>query len=265
MYAKNEELLAEVNDGEIPAGTVLGQQPDLDHFVPGMLSIDFLKSMTKVEALNWCLSIPGIGVKTASCFLAFHLKFQVFAVDTHAYKAVKWLGHVPEKVRNEDAAFVHADARYPEELKNDLHQAFWHHMQTCDRCSRARHSDDIRDGEDACCIEHLLDRSTPLRSPPRKAKVIIKEKNVVVKKTTLPMWRQHAFFKGGAEEARLAGYELEEVPEDDDFDAGSVNVSVKLMWRRIEVEEQVPRNGNEDGSSEDEPVEWDLTDEESER
>lgn len=47
------------------------------------LSLDYLREMSDVEAMNELVSFDGVGPKTASCVLLFNLNRESFAVDTY--------------------------------------------------------------------------------------------------------------------------------------------------------------------------------------
>lgn len=54
--------------------------------------LDFLRGMQVLEARQWLIRLPGVGMKTASCVLLFSLGMPAFPVDTHVYRVTKRLG-----------------------------------------------------------------------------------------------------------------------------------------------------------------------------
>ncbi|KAK4102062.1 DNA glycosylase [Parathielavia hyrcaniae] len=123
------------------------------------LSLDYMHTMTKDEALAKFVSYPGIGIKTAACVTLFCLQLPCFAVDTHVHKFCRWLGWVPEKA-DPDNCFRHGDFMVPDHLKYGLHQLFIRHGQVCFKCRKAT-KPGTKDWNEApdCPLEHLLDRS----------------------------------------------------------------------------------------------------------
>lgn len=124
-----------------------------------LLSLDYMHSMTKDEAMAKFVSYPGVGIKTAACVTLFCLRLPCFAVDTHVHKFCRWLGWVPENA-DPDNCFRHGDFMVPDHLKYGLHQLFIRHGQTCFKCRKAT-KPGTKDWNEApdCPLEHLLDRS----------------------------------------------------------------------------------------------------------
>jgi endonuclease-3 len=58
----------------------------------GSFTLDFLESMSTTEAKDYLISLPGVGLKTASCVLLFSLGRPSLPVDTHIFRVVKRLG-----------------------------------------------------------------------------------------------------------------------------------------------------------------------------
>ena len=265
------------HDFNVPADIELGQEPDIAEFIPGMLSIDSVCAMSKGDALNFLLQMPGIGVKTAICIMEFSLGFALCAVDTHVMKLATWLGHLPKGMTNEIKAFNHLDGRYPDEIKHALHQLFWHHAQLCSRCKRKAKQDDVVEGEKTCPIEHLVireggmgsktgrtaspkvvkpevgkkraeqakklaekaetqknKRATRVTKPKKSSSPTSKPKKVSVKKGAY--YHVIGAYKD-ASEAEAAGYELWEVPIDDNFASGSSHTKTRKVWRQKRSQE----------------------------
>ncbi len=69
----------------------------------GEPSIDFLRDLPVDEALDWLMSLPGVGIKTASLVLLFCFAKPVLPVDTHVHRVSQRLGLIGPKV-NPNAA-----------------------------------------------------------------------------------------------------------------------------------------------------------------
>lgn len=64
----------------------------------GEISIDFLRDMPTDEALAWLMSLPGVGIKTASLVLLFCFSKPVLPVDTHVHRVSQRVGLIGPKV-----------------------------------------------------------------------------------------------------------------------------------------------------------------------
>ncbi|KIW16203.1 hypothetical protein PV08_06254 [Exophiala spinifera] len=90
IYAKNV--------ARIPPGTIehAGNEPFATDFVPGLLSMDYLWDIHqqggKQAVFDSLVQLPQVGVKSASCLMAFNMGLPVFAVDTHVESMAKLLG-----------------------------------------------------------------------------------------------------------------------------------------------------------------------------
>jgi endonuclease III len=60
----------------------------------GRLSLAHLRRMKDAEAMDWLLSLSGVGPKTAACVLLFGMGRDVFPVDTHIHRICRRLGIV---------------------------------------------------------------------------------------------------------------------------------------------------------------------------
>lgn len=69
----------------------------------GEYSIDFLKDLPPEEGLAWLMSLPGVGIKTASLVLLFCFGLPVMPVDTHVHRVSGRVGLIPEKASAEAA------------------------------------------------------------------------------------------------------------------------------------------------------------------
>jgi endonuclease-3 len=66
-------------------------------------TIDFLADLPVDEALAWLMSLPGIGIKTATLVLLFNFHKPVMPVDTHVHRVSGRLGLFGPKVTAEQA------------------------------------------------------------------------------------------------------------------------------------------------------------------
>ncbi|NMC10335.1 MAG: endonuclease III [Methanothrix sp.] len=62
----------------------------------GAITLDFLADVGKEDAMNYLVSLPGVGPKTASVVLLFAFGFPFMPVDTHVHRVSRRLGLVPE-------------------------------------------------------------------------------------------------------------------------------------------------------------------------
>jgi endonuclease III len=158
-------------DANSPGCSIDSNPPNAADFIPGSLSLDYLTKLNSQEKLDALVSLPGIGIKTAACILSFSFQLPVFAVDTHVFRMVKWLGWIPEGCNRNDAS-AHLDMLIPDHLKYGLHQGFWHHGQKCLRC-KARNDQKTDGREEAVCVlEEFLKRQPrkERKSPAQKRK-----------------------------------------------------------------------------------------------
>lgn len=65
------------------------------HF--GRVTLTPLRRMPPQEAEAFLLSLPGVGIKVARCFLMFGLHAPVFAVDTHIWRISQRLGWIADQ------------------------------------------------------------------------------------------------------------------------------------------------------------------------
>jgi endonuclease III len=63
----------------------------------GRVTLAPLRRMSAAEAEAFLVSLPGIGVKVARCFLMFGLNAPVFAVDTHIWRLSQRLGWIADQ------------------------------------------------------------------------------------------------------------------------------------------------------------------------
>ena len=69
----------------------------------GELKIDFLSNMNPEDAREWLISLNGVGLKTASCVLAFTFGFPVIPVDTHIHRVSKRIGLINKNINPDKA------------------------------------------------------------------------------------------------------------------------------------------------------------------
>jgi endonuclease III len=86
-------------------------------------TLDPLRNMGDDEAMDYLLSLPGVGVKTAKCVLMYSLGRDVLPIDIHVLRVAKRLGLVPVDA-SWDAVDRQLEAEVPDELKYDVHVGF---------------------------------------------------------------------------------------------------------------------------------------------
>ncbi len=73
----------------------------------GALDLSFLQNMPTPVALDFLLSLKGVGPKTARCVLLFACEQPVFPMDTHIFRILRRLKLLPEKCSDRQAhAFI---------------------------------------------------------------------------------------------------------------------------------------------------------------
>ncbi len=85
----------------------------------GSLKLGFLADMENESALDYLLSLKGVGLKTATCVLLFGLGRDLCPVDTHVHRVANRLGLV--RAKHPDDTFVQLSARIPEGKAYSLH------------------------------------------------------------------------------------------------------------------------------------------------
>lgn len=177
VYETNLALAREENGGELPKDFELGQPANVGEFVPGLLSLDRLKSAPEKIAWDYIGQISGMGLKSTACVLAFCLGKEVIAVDTHIRKMSLMLGWCPEGIDDPEKVFKHTSGRIPSKYKHLVHQLFWYHPQQCKRC-KYRITTPVSksaSGDQVCPLEDLLDRTIGATGKERKAPKSIAE------------------------------------------------------------------------------------------
>lgn len=107
----------------------------------GDYSLEFLRDMDTNAALDYLLSIAGVGPKTAACVLLFSFGKPVFPVDTHIHRVTRRLGILPDKVSAQEAhktlqSLVPPDIVYPLHILLIRHGRVTCHARNpvCNRC-----------------------------------------------------------------------------------------------------------------------------------
>jgi endonuclease-3 len=68
----------------------------------GKVDLEFLERLPRNQALDYLMSLPGVGPKTASCVLLFGFGKPVLPVDTHVHRVSRRLGLVNERASPEE-------------------------------------------------------------------------------------------------------------------------------------------------------------------
>lgn len=219
---------------------------DAVDFVPGMLSLDYMQSMSTQEKFDHLVSFDGIGIKTAACILCFNFEIPVFAVDTHVYRMAQMLRWVPDFITQEDHVFMHLDHKVPDELKYGLHQAFWWHGQHCYRCKGTTDKKSKGWDDATCPLEHLIDRDNKIgtrnKGAPKEgedAKPKKKKPKIEPGEKKIPSLLGVKKFKS-AEEAAAAGYEIDRMPNNDAYGVRRANFlpGERVRWARVKKEQE---------------------------
>lgn len=100
--AELADLIAPSNFAEAKAPHI---KATLDRIIRerGAANIDFLQDLPVEEGLSWLLSLPGVGIKTASLVLLFNFSKQVMPVDTHVHRVSLRTGLLPPRTSAEKA------------------------------------------------------------------------------------------------------------------------------------------------------------------
>jgi len=105
--ADEEEIAEAIRTGGLHHGKARSIKESLRRIIEerGKLDLSFLSDLEAEEALNWLLSIPGVGKKTAGIVLLFSLDKPYFPVDTHIRRVLSRIGLIekgkdPHRVMN---------------------------------------------------------------------------------------------------------------------------------------------------------------------
>ena len=98
--ADTGELAATIEPANYPESKAPRIQETLDRIITerGEPSIDFLRDLPAAEGLAWLMSLPGVGIKTASLVLLFCFSKPVLPVDTHVHRVSQRVGLIGEKI-----------------------------------------------------------------------------------------------------------------------------------------------------------------------
>ncbi|OAL32189.1 hypothetical protein AYO20_07957 [Fonsecaea nubica] len=208
VYQRNVALLDPLEVGEVLYD---GNERGASDFVPGLLSVDYFWDIYRQEGkqalLDHLVSLPLIGVKSASCLMCFNMSLPVFAVDTHVAGMAKLL----------------------DKIKLSLHQAFWNHRRKCARCSARNNPSSWVYNNTTCPLELLVKRPQPKSDENKPAKLQTSPPRQVTKKEP-------------SDEERVAQGLVKVTYEiDDDFDAaGGTGVKRTIWIRDFSAEEYDP-------------------------
>lgn len=120
------------------------------------LDLEFLRELDPESAMGFLLSLPGIGIKSASVLLLFYLGHPYFPVDTHVYRTGRRLGVIPTHL-DAERAHVFMNRVVPDGLKYQLHMALVMHGRSICRARYPRCFECVL--EDICKKEGLVKRS----------------------------------------------------------------------------------------------------------
>ncbi len=99
----------DIRDTIRPAGLANQKAPRIQNALrtvreeTGEISLDFLNELSRDEAMDWLVALPGVGPKTASIVLLFAFGRPAFPVDTHVHRLTKRLGLIGPKVNADKA------------------------------------------------------------------------------------------------------------------------------------------------------------------
>ncbi len=86
----------------------------------GKADLEFMREYDNAKIYSELTAFKGIGVKTASCVIAFALGRPVFPVDTHIHRILNRLGLINSKTAEE--TFKKAESIIPDKIKIELHR-----------------------------------------------------------------------------------------------------------------------------------------------
>lgn len=99
----------EVEEAIRPGGLAPSKAPRIQHVLrelpvdDGEPTLDWLPAAGRDEAIDFLISLPGVGRKTAACVMIFALGRPEIPVDTHVYRVGGRLGLFPPKASFEVA------------------------------------------------------------------------------------------------------------------------------------------------------------------
>ncbi len=121
LTADPEALALVLPGGSLAALTVARLQAllaEIQHR-QGSLQLNFLADLETQDALNYLLSLKGVGLQTAASVLLFGLGRDLCPVDTHVHRVANRLGLV--RAKHPDETFVQLAHRIPAGKAYSLH------------------------------------------------------------------------------------------------------------------------------------------------
>ena len=106
----------------------------------GAITLGFLADMDGKQAMDYLVSLPGVGPKTASVVLLFAFGKHFMPVDTHVHRVSRRLGLVPEKASVEKAQQILEDIVPPEKYLS-LHLNLIRHGRRICRARGPKHDE----------------------------------------------------------------------------------------------------------------------------
>lgn len=108
----------------------------------GRIDLQKLAGLDAREAMEYLLSLPGVGPKTAACTLLFGFDVPVFPVDTHILRIAKRLGIIPPATSAEKAQVI-LNEMIPADRMLEFHTGLIEHGRRvckkrkplCERCA----------------------------------------------------------------------------------------------------------------------------------
>jgi endonuclease-3 len=140
-----EELAAKIDTANFPGAKAPNIKEALRRIIAerGEPSIDFLADLSPEAGLAWLMSLPGVGIKTASLVLLFCYSKSVLPVDTHVHRVSQRVGLIGPKVNPTPAHALLLDLLPPEpHVLFNFHISMLQHGQKiciwgtprCERC-----------------------------------------------------------------------------------------------------------------------------------
>jgi endonuclease III len=110
------ELIEAISTSNFPEAKAPNIKKTLARIIDerGQANIDFLADLPTEEGLEWLMSLPGVGIKTATLVLLFCFKKPIMPVDTHVHRVSGRLGLIGPKVNSEAAHHLLLDLLPPE-------------------------------------------------------------------------------------------------------------------------------------------------------